>query len=483
MGERLFVISDLHLGGEPGFQMVLPSGQARLAAFIRRVTSQHSRDRAAHLVLAGDIVDFLSEAPFAAFTADDGEATRKLGRILSDTAVIWDALCAHVQAGAPLTVMLGNHDIELSLPGPRRLLMNRLSRGAVDFLDDDRAFTRGPLLVEHGNRYDGWNVVDHDGLRQLRAATTRREAVRGPVIQPGSEMVATLMNPLKQKYSFIDLLKPETETVPPLLALLEPALLSDLRHIYDVARLGRRAGQARTSRDLDGLDAPPDAAAVRSAKLLALTEDLAAPTAEVGSPAEDPAQASALGRSRGFSELLDFASMWISARFSADRGTPLLRKLRTALLAHAGSATVAMHTGFEQDSYLDAAREAAGRGFQVVIFGHTHLVKRIDLGGSLYLNTGTWADLMSLPKHTLDLAADESLALRELAEFADDLASNRLDRYRSSFSTFACIDLTDDLHLAGADVLRFTDQGESEAIPDGVLRLDQLLSERRENGT
>ena len=40
----------------------------------------------------------------------------------------------------------------------------------------------------------------------------------------------------------------------------------------------------------------------------------------------------------------------------------------------------ALHTAYEQDSYLDAARDSAQRGFQVVIYGHTHLAKRVDLG-------------------------------------------------------------------------------------------------------
>ncbi len=473
MSERVFVISDLHLGGEPGFQMVPPAGQACLAAFIRRVTGQHSSERAAHLVLAGDIVDFLAETPFAALTTDEGEAVRKLSRILADTALIWDALAAHVQAGASLSLLLGNHDIELSLPGPRRLLLERLGHGAVNFLDDDRAWVRGPLLIEHGNRYDGWNAVDHDGLRRLRAALSRREEAPAIAIQPGSEMVATLMNPLKRKYSFIDLLKPETETVPPLLALLEPALVSDLRRMYELARLGFRADQAQGARDLSALDA--GAAPTQSARLLALTESLASSGSVTASAEAGESQGSVEAGSRGLSELLDFASMWLAARTSSRRSAPLLRRLRTALLAQAGSAMQALHTAYEQDSYLDAARASAQRGFQVVIYGHTHLAKRVDLGGALYLNTGTWADLMTLPAHTLDLAADEPLVLSELAEFAEDLAHNQLDRYRRRLASFACVDLTADLRIASADIFRFTDHGEAAPIPDGVLNFDRTV--------
>lgn len=477
MGEQVFVISDLHIGGEPGFQLVLPPGQARLAGFIRSATARHRAERPAHIVLAGDVVDFLAELPFAAFTADESAATRKLARILDDTAVIWDALRAHVQAGAPLTVMLGNHDIELSLPGPRRLFLERLSRGAVEFLDDDQAFTRGPLLIEHGNRYDGWNVVDFDGLRRLRAALSRRESATRFVAQPGSELVATLMNPLKQKYSFVDLLKPETESVPPLLALLEPALLSDLRRIYELARLARRAQSAeggRASRSLDPLEPSSDILGGGAGvdPMLALTEEMAADPdgsqlAEDGAPGA--AAEAVRGRSRGLDDLLGFAELWATARFSKNRSNTMLRKLRRALLAQAGSAAQALHTNYEQDSYLRAARDSASRGFEVVIYGHTHLAKRVDLGGALYLNTGTWADLMTLPALTLDFAADEEQVLDELRAFADDLAANRLDGYRRSLTTFACVELTDDLRLASSDVFRFTDSGESVPIPDGLL--------------
>ena len=79
---------------------------------------------------------------------------------------------------------------------------------------------------------------------------------------------------------------------------------------------------------------------------------------------------------------------------------------------------------------------------------------------------------MTLPAHTLDLAADEALVLSELAEFAEDLAHDRLDRYRRRLASFACVDLTADLRIASADLFRFTDRGEAAPIPDGVLTFD-----------
>ncbi len=88
---------------------------------------------------------------------------------------VWDALRAFVASSAALTLMLGNHDIELALPGPHRLLRERLGPGRADFIFDNQAFVEGPLLIEHGNRYDMWNVVPHDRLREVRSAVSRRE--------------------------------------------------------------------------------------------------------------------------------------------------------------------------------------------------------------------------------------------------------------------------------------------------------------------
>src|SRR5262249_47145876 len=54
----------------------------------------------------------------------------------------------------------------------------------------------------------------------------------------------------------------------------------------------------------------------------------------------------------------------------------------------------------EHATYLKPAQRSAEAGFQVVVYGHTHLAKRIpisDNGKSVYLNSGTWADLMRVP--------------------------------------------------------------------------------------
>ena len=74
---ELHVVSDLHFGGLPGFQ-IFRQGDT-LASFIKNMAAQPS-DRKIGIVFNGDIVDFLAEAP-AAYLDPKG-AIEKLERII-----------------------------------------------------------------------------------------------------------------------------------------------------------------------------------------------------------------------------------------------------------------------------------------------------------------------------------------------------------------------------------------------------------------
>jgi hypothetical protein len=113
-----------------------------------------------------------------------------------------------------------------------------------------------------------------------------------------------------------------------------------------------------------------------------------------------------------------------------------LDELLEVLRAGAGAHAAAFDPGVEEEEYLRPARARALAGFQVVVFGHTHLPKHVGLGGGrLYLNTGTWADLMRVPAAVL--AGDR----QALEAFADDIANDRLGARRRQVPTFAAITL------------------------------------------
>lgn len=268
MRKTIFVISDLHLGGEPargqnpGFQMCSPNGQARLKEFLDWVSEQKSTDCDIQLVVAGDIVDFLAEkdrsGQFSAFTSDQELADSKLKNIIENTHTVWEGFAGLVAGGCALTLMLGNHDIELSLPKVRQRLLETLGPGRVDFIYDNEAFNYGGLLIEHGNRYEGFNVVSHDSLRRIRSLLSRNvNASQLPSFpaQPGSEFVVRVMNRIKGQFAFVDLLKPETAAVLPIIAVLDPAIwLSAGPAIYSFARAAWRQSQY----DSEGQPTNPD---------------------------------------------------------------------------------------------------------------------------------------------------------------------------------------------------------------------------------
>ncbi len=507
MSCHVFVISDLHLGGGPGFEMITAEGRGRLARFVRSITAQHQPGHSVHLVLAGDIVDFLAEEPFAAFTADDDAAKKKLEHVLASTAEVWEALADYARSGAALTLLTGNHDIELSLPAPRRLLLERLGPGRIDFLYDNQALPIGPLLIEHGNRYDGWNLVNHDQLRQVRSALSRRQPPPPFRTLPGSEMVVRLMNPLKAKYSFIDLLKPEDSTVPPFLAMLEPQAMGALRQLFELGRLGAESRQKFEEEHLYGSEAEEEkgrgvTAQVRSVFSYVARElrmhELAESLWGDGKDAKDNKEAKDFKDSKeakdtshnpphntpsggtslvaetecGLGQAADFAALWRLARGGEAQRKLVLGRLRKALLARAGEDAQAFRVDYESPAYLDPARESARRGFLVVVYGHTHLARRVSLeNGARYLNTGTWADLMRVPDAILRPDTPEEQAMEQLSVFADDLVHNRLESWRRQRPTFARIDLGDDLRLHSADVLLYQEPDGPQSLPDGVLQM------------
>jgi UDP-2,3-diacylglucosamine pyrophosphatase LpxH len=129
--QTLYVISDLHLGGDSSYSIFPARGQALLSDFIEDLTQKASSGEDIHLIVNGDSVDFLAETEFRAFTADDAEAEAKLDSIIKSTRDVWDGFAKFVRDGGELTFTIGNHDIELALPGPRRLLAEKLGAGRV----------------------------------------------------------------------------------------------------------------------------------------------------------------------------------------------------------------------------------------------------------------------------------------------------------------------------------------------------------------
>jgi UDP-2,3-diacylglucosamine pyrophosphatase LpxH len=475
----LYVISDLHLGGGDGFQMC--TGQAALARFLEARVEEARASGDVELVINGDAVDFLAEAPFRALTVDDGEATRKLNAILgrAENQGVFGALRAFVAAGGRLTVLLGNHDLELRLPGPRAALQAALGEGAVLQLDGS-PLRRGGLWIDHGNVVDPWNCVNHRLLGRLAADIAGgddswsvleegelRDALKVP---PGSQLVVDVMNKVKARYRFVDLLKPETEAVLPLLAALEPELSPHLRRAAGLARgVGLRmvlrslwgaAGGGDLS-EISDAGGPAAAFATAAAQEIGRKEAAIRDAARVEAGVEDEISASEAARS--------WWQVWQARRAGEDREAQLGR-LRRALSVWHEAQQAAYDTTREGELWLKGAQAAFEQGAALVVYGHTHFARDVAVGsGRRYLNTGTWADLMTVPDAIF--GADEAAAGRAMARFADDLAGNELTAWRSSAPCYARVALDGQGEPAEAGVyLVDPDSGAAQALSTGAIR-------------
>lgn len=466
--KEVFVISDLHIGGSPPTAANDPRGfkictqAVLLAQFIDTLTERTDAD--IELVINGDMVDFLAEEPFAAFTAQADAAVAKLERIMNNECEFFTSLRYFLEAGHQLSILLGNHDIELALPAVRQRLEQELGAAGRRYklFANGEGYTIGSeVLIEHGNRYDPWNEVDYAALQNIAIAQSlRMPTVPHFQIPRGSYMVERVINPVKTKYRFIDLLKPETQAVLPILLALEPSSRSKIGDImgsylrlddpkaYQQAKQSHvtaRSGGEKSNKRLSQTDME---AVLVEQELTRLLDN-------------DPEQAKHFMKSVGlttdgsrergwFKQLKSFADLM----FRKDESDINLRlpALYQALsvLQNDRSFDPATETLTE---YLTAAQQAANRGFKYVLMGHTHFARKVKLqqANTYYYNSGTWADLMRVPNSILT-ATDEKIGLAQLRSFMDDLLNNRLAQHLVFVPTYVHLVFDDQLRVLRHDL-------------------------------
>lgn len=412
----LYAVSDLHMGGEPGFQMFAQGG--RLADTIDSLPLPgHGAGGPVALVLNGDIVDFLAE-PRARYL-DPAGAVGKLERIYEDPAFapVWQALERFIRRdGYELVLVLGNHDVELALPHVREWLADRLSggrpeaRGRIRFHLDGAGFGcevgGRRVLCLHGNEVDTWNRVDHRQLLEVQRAAHRGKTPAPWDANAGTRLVIDVMNAVKRRYPMVDLLKPETRAVLPILAALdpEPDKLGLMARILRVATvlarddLFERIGLLSAEAAAGDVGPPGD-------ELLGglLAETFAGPRDSGGSDpllqAYRELQAGAgvpVGATARETGMLGIGDGFVDLRDGSAKRELLRRALRRLL---------------DGDDAFDASRPdetfhelvALAGDVDFLIAGHTHLRRALPLvGGGAYFNTGTWARLIELPTEALD---------------------------------------------------------------------------------
>lgn len=353
-------VSDLHLGGAPGFQMFHPSQEERLAACIDGFRADGSTTL---LLLNGDIIDFLAEDPYTPFNLDG--ALLQVERVMKRLPRLFDALAEFAKHGT-LVIAIGNHDLELAHAPVQAAIRARVG-GSLRFEvgGEPLVATVAGHKVEfvHGNAVDRWNRVDYAELRAwIREHAGGASMPKRPLdVCQGTLVVQHALNPLKRDHWWLDQVQVDTPHLLALAAKLDPA--------GTAGATTRMAAAQLLGEDRAGAGEP--FAVMTDPRSSA--EILAA--AEIGS-----FEALDLDGELGF---LD----WTNPKKWAEWLTQSWKQLLSGGL-------IPQHHTAIQRSEEELARRAVGA--DAVIAGHTHTPRlaRIARRGPIYANTGTWASVL-----------------------------------------------------------------------------------------
>ncbi len=423
--EELHIVSDLHLGGtkhatDPRHNFQIFDRADVFSACVDRLLRERKPGQMG-FVVNGDLVDFLAEPNPKCF--DPFGAEQKLMDIAKrpEFVPVWDSL--RKLAGTPdvtLVIVLGNHDIELALPCVRRRLLQILSNGnaeaqkRVHLVFDGTGFRcrvgKASVLCLHGNEVDEWNYLDYEKLREIARDIHIDRPVADWTPNGGSELVIEVMNHIKKRFPFIDLLKPESVSVlgPTLMALDHPSInvIKGLKAVKNGMEAFGRFAWANVSRPSGMLtDVGPMATARQPGTSSESDRRLRKLLGEVNpwpiTTWRDDRAATHLCRAesnlRHGLNPLDLITAEASeaqlgrweAIWAAIKRNPPHEVLRLAL------ERLISDQSFEvtyEDNYFKQLDEAVGADVQFLIIGHTHFERAIVRPShkGIYFNSGTW---------------------------------------------------------------------------------------------
>ena len=421
MAQRVFVISDLHMASQGrGFF----SAQQALEDFIEFITKVPGE---VDLMILGDALDYLQIEPYLSFTA--AQAERKTAAIIANNDGVFDALHDFAAAdGKRLRWAIGNHDLELLFPVARQLLEQKILGGDAgqhspkliwhrDGKHFDYVTANGfTIRLIHGNAGDRWNAINYDAAEAAALSGDATESI----YPPGSVLVAKVLNPLhSQGFRHVHMLKPETTVALPLSLALWPddtwdlvraafPLFAKKKYSDMTAWLAERLGLVAKTTFASSRGGEPEEPAepAEPASIEQLFGALFEQTIAASDTPVDQALADDLGgwlTNDNVRELLDhYLEDAGTARSPKFQAQGWIKRSIGALLQ--GAARIANGAG--NPWIIDQEDELAGpvqRAFAddrvvAVIAGHTHLARTVSYRGGYYINTGTWADLMKIPR-------------------------------------------------------------------------------------
>lgn len=394
MTARAIILSDVHLG--PAGPLSVFEDDSALAAFISKLAQEPS---STELILGGDVFDFLQCPGYVGFDQRVAEE-RFLSIAASHTEVFQSLATFAKRKGNEVTLLSGNHDPEVLLPVVRAAFEREISRpGTVRYeqplcTDEEgrslwgRGLCEDTVWVVHGDRGDSQNDIHREEI--LR--------VGGTSLPAGSHLVFQVLSKLHPTKPWVYELKPEFETVLPLLLYLDKDLtLSYLQEHY---------GLTLTM--------------LRNLILSKLSPESTLGTNQPKEAHTEVAEQLASALSLGLSSLPQMQSELLLARFGRWPGPSFGSGAEPPTLAsHDGVGRWLLRSWLssvrrterflaqdEPDDLYQKLRSLLPSRVQVLIAGHTHGPRAILNKVPAYFNSGTWIPIGKLPDGALEQVID-----------------------------------------------------------------------------
>ncbi|SDY90833.1 metallophosphoesterase [Nitrosomonas sp. Nm33] len=420
--DEIHVISDIHMGGNKVDFQILRETE-RLANYISWVGQQRPGGRVA-LILNGDVIDTLAEDIHGYVAVDEAAVT--VQRIMKDPSFcdIWKALADFVKLeGRTLVIIIGNHDIELSFPVVQRLIITHLAgsdlaaRARIEFSTTGAGYTcmvgNARIYCTHGNEVDAWNYNRYEDLAKVGRRLNVGRSLDPNEWYPnaGTRMVKEVMNEVKRRFAWIDLLKPETSAAIGTLLVLDPSQVSKIGKLLPIVG-EKMQGQKQVDQRLsaEGFQQPSQDVAIPFTTDRLLGPNLKAGILGATAAGSRSADEMLLAAEENFNRtdakiatadntlgtpqlILDSLTGWM-------RGVGKDEALRRALkdwLTDDKTFDIS-----DQDDTYKQVTAAIGSPVDFIITGHTHLERAIDMGGGrYYFNSGTWIRLLQFTEAML----------------------------------------------------------------------------------
>ncbi|OYP39089.1 hypothetical protein CGZ80_00095 [Rhodopirellula sp. MGV] len=409
------------------------SAGERFERFCENISRDICYENPTLLLINGDFVDFLAEP--GARCWNPARAKDWLRELFGRQAFepVLNGLRRFLSCdGAQLTIVLGNHDLELALTEVTETLTGMLAnndplrRSRIETIFDGCGYRfqvgNAKALAAHGNETDGNNFTRFDELRRINyELRIHNESAFSDAWCPsaGAAFVVDAVNKVKRNLPFVDLLKPDEAAVSAIVTLAPQYLslaqqLAEMKAASIVNDLRRPASELRFLSS--GADVGPSAKPDRLAIERRATEYVRNPnlspddliygdwegTLGVGEWISRLSNSATDLANEGIS-WIDKAGNWVGDQVDQSKRKFQLRALRSALHPYAAVNKLAQLSSSDEDLL-----KMVKGSYDVVFAGHTHArrfaQRRSPTSGKTlgwYINTGTWAGLMSVDHATL----------------------------------------------------------------------------------